>query len=85
MSSRKKFKLLMSKTEYIETAYARRACGPGWGNSPIWVIICDVATGKTRRACIQPEHQTPEMREIYDFSALADERMLSAVRRVSEQ
>lgn len=71
------------RTEYIETAYAQHAAGPGWANAPLWIVITDGATGKTRKACLQPEEQTPEMRTLYSFSALAHASMLSAVERVS--
>ncbi len=70
-------------TEYIETAYAQYANGPGWANAPLWIVITDRATGKTRKACLQPEEQTEEMRTLYSFSALAHASMTGAVKRVS--
>lgn len=72
----------LSEHEYVETAYAQHAAGPGWSNTPLWIVITDGATGKTRKACLQPDEQTTEMHTLYSFAALAHESMMSAVSRV---
>ncbi len=69
--------------EYIVTAYAEPASGPGWANAPLWVIIADGASNKTRTACIQPAQQTAEMHALYAFSSLAHDRMKRAVEQVT--
>lgn len=44
----------LGKHDKVVTAYAERASGPGWGNSPIWVIIRSNLDGAYRQECIQP-------------------------------
>jgi hypothetical protein len=63
--------------EYIVTAYAERACGPGWANSPIWVIVG--SPDGLRQECIQPSEQTPAMQTLYNVSRTAHKEMVSAV------
>ena len=63
-------------------AYAEPAAGPGWGNSPIWVIERD-ENGKLHQRCIQPEEQTAEMATLYSVSAAAHSAMTKAVAKAS--
>jgi hypothetical protein len=79
---KKKKTLNLAKTEYIITAYGANCAGPGWANSPIFVVIRDGATGKIRETAIQPEDQTKEMVDIFAFSALAHSRMTGLVREL---
>lgn len=72
-------------TEYVETAYAQLASGPGWANSPIWIVITDAATGKTRKECLQPSEQTPEMLCIYHLCALAHASLMNEVRKITKK
>jgi len=58
----------LNKNEYVVTAYASRASGPGWANTPIWVVIKDGETGKMREECIQPDDHTEGMRTLYHIS-----------------
>ena len=66
----------------IVTAYAESAAGPGWANSPVWVIVRD-GDGKLRQECLQPDEQSRDMALLYRMSAeihgtmrrLAAERM----------
>ena len=78
-------KIPLSRTERIVTAYAEPAAGPGWANTPLWVIIEDGATGKVRQVCLQPSEQTAEMHTLYGFSSLAHSQMMGAVKRVVKQ
>lgn len=55
--------------EYVVTAYAEPADGPGWSNRPLWIVIRDSATNRVRIEAIQPEDQTAEMRALYAISA----------------
>ncbi len=69
----------LNKNEYVVTAYASRASGPGWSNTPIWVVIRDNSTGRLREECIQPEHQTAGMRILYGISEQTHAAMVAEV------
>lgn len=69
----------LGKHDHIVCAYAERAAGPGWGNSPIWVIVKD-GDGKLREECIQPSDQTDRMVTLYAVSAAVHGEMTGAVR-----
>lgn len=69
----------LNKDEYVVTAYASRASGPGWANTPLWVVIRDRVTGLYREDCIQPEHQTAGMRILYGISEQAHMAMVAEV------
>lgn len=77
-------RLILGRNEYIETAYAYRANGPGWSNSLVAVIIFDRAANKYRREVIQPEHQSAEIVSLFDWSALAHNRMTVAAYKASQ-
>lgn len=64
----------------IVTAYAESARGPGWDNTPIWVVWRE-AGGRLHHDCLQPVEQTDEMRVLYEVSAAAHAAMLAAVSR----
>lgn len=74
-------KLKLDKDEYVVTAYAKSASGPGWSNMPVWVIIKSSFDGKLREECIQPFDQTDDMRILYNVSQAAHEAMTGAVSR----
>jgi hypothetical protein len=65
--------------DHVITAYAEPAHGPGWSNTPIWVILAD-SSGKLREECIQPEDQTHEMLILYRISAQVHKSMTSAIK-----
>lgn len=69
----------LNKNEYIITAYASRASGPGWANTPLWVVIRDSSTGRIREEGIQPEHQTAGMRILYGISEQTHAAMVAEV------
>ena len=73
----------LGEFEFIVTAYAEPAAGPGWANSPLWIVIANKATGKWRQDCLQPDEQTAEMSALYAFSALAHGRMTGLVERIA--
>ena len=85
MARQKKCTFKLEADEYIVTAYARAASGPGWVNYPLWVVVASNATGKMREACLQPHEQTEEMRMLYAFSALATAKMTAAVERIASK
>jgi hypothetical protein len=49
----------------IVTVWCERHSGPGWGNSPVHVIIRD-GNGKLREEWLQPDDQPQELDAIYD-------------------
>lgn len=69
----------LNKNEYVVTAYASRASGPGWANTPVWVVICDRSTGKFREECLQPNEQSEGMRILYGVSEQAHTAMMHEV------
>ena len=63
----------------IVTAYAEPASGPGWTNSPLWVVWRNPHDNQLHQGCFQPTEQTREMALLYAFSALAHQRMTRIV------
>ena len=72
----------IKESEYIVTAYAEPCCGPGWANRPVTVIIKDKVTGAMREDSLQPEEQSMEIMNIYDFSAISHSKMVRAVKAI---
>ena len=70
----------LAKNERIVTAYARLACGPGWSNMPVWIVVRD-ANGNLREECMQPDEQTAEIAHLYNVSEAAHYAMVAAVER----
>jgi len=68
----------LKKDEHILTAYAQRAAGPGWSNSPVWVIVRGV-DGVIRQECLQPDEMSEEMHHLYVVSAAVHGAMTEAV------
>ena len=73
-----KLRKLLKDGDTFITAYAQYAKGPGWRNCPVWVIIRERG-GALREECLQPEEQGNGIASLYDFSALAHQKMLAAV------
>lgn len=71
---------MIKKDDYIVTAYAQRAAGPGWANSPLWVIVRD-SGHKMREECLQPREQSPEIWALYHISEAVHNAMIHAVRQ----
>lgn len=69
----------LRKDEYVITAFASPASGPGWANALIKVVIGD-CNGELRVSYIQPEDQTAEMHFLYDVSAAAHSAMTNAIK-----
>lgn len=70
----------LATDDHIICAYAEHASGPGWSNTPIWVIVRDARDGSLRQECIQPDEQTAEMYTLYPVSAAAHGSMTSVVK-----
>lgn len=75
---------LASMNEYVVTAFAEPASGPGWSNRPVWVVLAKRGGGSLRMVCIQPEDQSEDMQQLYKFSALAHAEMRAAALRLLE-
>lgn len=69
---------MIKKHDTIVTAYAQSCAGPGWGNSPIWVVVRD-KLGNLREECIQPNSQTGEMLSLYSISQSVNNAMINAI------
>jgi hypothetical protein len=65
---------------HIVAAWADPACGPGWSNRPIYVLVQDENT-QVRLEALQPNEQTEELLTLYNISAEVHEAMAGAVRR----
>lgn len=71
---------LLRKGEYVITAWAEPAAGPGWCNAPVCVLL-GTPDGTYRKEVLQPEDQTAEMIALYSVSAAASGAMTEAVRK----
>lgn len=69
-----------AKGDTIVTAYAQHAAGPGWGNSPLWVIVRS-SDGRLREECLQPEEQTREMQLFYNVASEVHCKMASFIEK----
>ena len=74
-------RLKLGERDTIVCCYAQPVHGPGWSNTPLWVIIRD-GDGFLREECLQPRDQGPDVRRIYGIAAEVHEAMLSAVGKV---
>lgn len=68
----------IAKGDRVLCAYAQRAAGPGWANSPLWVVIRK-ADGSLSEECIQPEERTAAMHWLYDVLESAHVSMVTAI------
>lgn len=68
----------------ILTAYAEPASGPGWSNSPVWVVV-QGREGKLRQECLQPNEQSEAMRILYAVSTAAHFGMLKAANALAKK
>lgn len=73
---------MLKNDEYIVTAYAEAASGPGWGNTPVWVVVCRKGTQDYRIECLQPDEQTSVMRSVYQVSDGMHHLMVKEARSV---
>jgi hypothetical protein len=74
-------KTLINKDEHIVTAYAEYACGPGWSNTPLWVVVRKM-DNTFRLVCLQPEDQTETMRTLFDISASVNIDMVNECKKL---
>ena len=71
----------LSKHDCVVTAFAQVANGPGWSNTPLWVIVQD-GNGKLRRECLQPEEQTEVIHLLYALSNTMNAQLTNEVERI---
>lgn len=62
--------------EWLETAWASPAAGPGWANSPLKVLIG--GPGGWRVEYLQPDQQSRDIWMLYGISAAVNGAMLRA-------
>ena len=70
----------LKSTDSIVTVYAVMASGPGWANTPLFVIYRD-GNGLLHEDAIQPEDQTKEIRTIFEIAAIVHSKLLLATKR----
>ncbi len=70
--------------DYIVTAYAEYAHGPGWANWPVWVVIKSRLDSTYRIECIQPEDQSAEILNIWQIANVVNKQFTEAVRHHME-
>ena len=71
---------MLTKNDFIITAFAESYSGPGWSNSVIIVIVKSKLDGKIREEFIQPDYQTDEMITLFDLSRAAHYAMTKAAK-----
>jgi hypothetical protein len=49
---------VLDENDTILCVYAQAAIGPGWSNTPLWVVVRNSCNGDICEVCIQPEQQT---------------------------
>lgn len=77
-------KTKLRKGDKIITAYAESANGPGWANSPLWLIVLGEDRA-LRQECVQPDEQTKEMLALYSVSEAAHCSMTAYTRMAFEK
>ena len=55
------------KGDRVLAAWGERCAGPGWANSPLWVLL--VNQGEHRVEVLQPQEQTAGMHLLFGVSA----------------
>lgn len=72
-------RLKLKYGDHIVAAYAEPASGPGWANSPLWLVVCSEDRG-LRLECMQPDEQTAGIASIYRIGAEVHSEMTAAAR-----
>lgn len=66
--------------EHVMAAWGELCDGPGWHNTPVWVLVSVDGGNSYRVDCIQPENQTDGMRALLRISDLVTKEMTAQVR-----
>jgi hypothetical protein len=77
--------ILLHEGEFVLTAWAERASGPGWSNTPVYAVIANQSASPPtyRVVCIQPNEQTFEMKTVFPYSLQSHADMVEAVNKVT--
>ena len=70
--------LHMQTGDTIVTAWCEYCCGPGWSNTPVWVILKD-SNGKLRQECVQPDQFGKLLHCVWPVCESAHTLLLSAL------
>ncbi len=76
-----KIYIKLNKNERIIAAWAERANGPGWANTPLWFII-QKNDGSFRQECLQPEFHTPAISLLYNISNEVNQTLISELNKI---
>ncbi len=71
--------------EHVVAAYAEPAVGPGWANTPVWVIVRNNRDGTMRHECIQPDDQSRDMRALYRVASEIHAVMTAEAKQILEK
>ncbi len=74
----------LNEGDHIVTAYAEAGSGPGWSNTPVWVVIRS-RTHELRIEAIQPGEQSAEILWLYSISQSVHGTMVRAVRDLARR
>lgn len=58
----------LNEHDHIVAVVAKPASGPGWSNTPLWIIVQD-GNGDLRRECLQPDEQSEGIWLLYATAA----------------
>lgn len=70
--------------ERIVAAVPEFCGGPGWSNTPVWVHIV-AKDGTYRQECLQPDQQTPSMRQVFRICNEAHRLMLDEIEALTKR
>lgn len=70
--------MILANDDQIITAWATSEAGPGWSNTPIWVLVRE-PSGKLRIECLQPDEQTGRMMDLHIISAIVQGKLIKLV------
>lgn len=69
---------MITKHDTIVAVAAIPASGPGWSNTPLWVVVKN-RDGKLREECLQPEEQGSAVLGLYRIAAAVHTAMVHAI------
>lgn len=72
---------MISHLDTVIVAFAEAAGGPGWSNTPVWVVVQE-PMGKLRVECLQPDEQSHEMATLYGVSSAIHAALTNEVRKL---
>lgn len=76
--------LHVDDSDKVVAAWAETSSWPGWNNSVVWVLLCDVR-GKYRVECLQPQEwaMAGTVGNHFEYSRLASNLITQAVRNAA--